>query len=505
MAFKNGENQNQRRSENVSRQNRARSDVFDTNRQLSDFEFPPISVNSTPHLIHTQTLTSTTASRHPTTSMTASTTTGYKFSTSLPATNPTPTTRGTKIPGVSGSTRNEDRIEDIHAKLDHLIKKSDEAEQMKVTISSNTARLDRMEAKLGKPEDIAVPLSLAIRNLPLPGHGEDDFQIVKALLFEIRAKDVNPDSDIVKVLRQGATGDNVGTVFVELISDDVRASVMKTKKILEHHQNPCLRRIIIKNMKSRQELKMDIAMNEMLKKLPGGENLYMANNGHIREKTAHQMAFQLSLHNRVPRVPMPRVQAPPQPPQSLYAANNLGTTRYQVQDPALAHTNQAPAPAFRYTFAEHPVPGANIAKFHDPAGISYSSTTYGAGFRYSLPPPPVPVPPIPYPAPTPWSSAPLLPTSSGLLSRSAPAYTDLSVNYCEATPISQSDQSTSITSVSGDHHPGQADLMVVSQANPQQLPVVRDQQLQEQHQEHQLTEQPQQQQVLVTSEPDSDL
>ena len=47
--------------------------------------------------------------------------------------------------------------------------------------------------------------------------------------------------------------------------------------------------------------------------------------------------------------------------------------------------------------------------------------------------------------------------------------------------------------------------MDVSQTNPQQLPVVRDQQLQEQHQEHQLPEQPQQQQVLVTSEPDSDL
>ena len=115
----------------------------------------------------------------------------------------------------------------------HLIKKSDEADQMKTQLSSNTERLVRIEAKLGKADDLAVPLSLAIRNLPLPGSGEDDIQIVKAVLFEINAKDVNPEQDIVKVVRKGATNENPGTVFVELVSDEVRASVMKTKKVFE--------------------------------------------------------------------------------------------------------------------------------------------------------------------------------------------------------------------------------------------------------------------------------
>ena len=99
--------------------------------------------------------------------------------------------------------------------------------------------------------------------------------------------------------------------MVELVSDEVRAAIMKTKKILENHHNPCLRRVIVKNMKSKQELKMDIAMNEMLRKLPGGENLYIANNGHIREKTANQMSFQNSFRSRIPprRFLQPRTQA----------------------------------------------------------------------------------------------------------------------------------------------------------------------------------------------------
>ena len=484
MAFENGGNQNQRRNLNVSRQIKARSDVFDTNRQISEFEFNPISLNTVSHLTPTQTLTSTTRPR--TMMSTTTSMTGYKFttSTSLPFTHSTTAPRDHN----TASNRNDDRIEDIHAKLDHLIKKSNEADQMKVTISSNASRLDRIEAKLGKPEDIAVPLSIAIRNLPLPGHGEDDLQIVKALLFEINARDVNPDQDIVKVLRQGATNENLGTVFVELISDDVRASIMKTKKVLEHHQNPCLRRIIIKNMKSRQEMKMDIAMNEMLKKLPGGENLYIANNGHIREKTAHQMSFQMSLQNHFPKVPMPRIQAaapPPPQPQPFYFPTDHGASRFPVQVPAWGQSN--PVPGFRHASTEQLVP------VHATGSVQANTThTHGPSFRHSQPPPslvPVPSIPIPYSAPTSWLYT---------------ANTELNVNKDEQLSISRANQATTIPSVQGDQHPGQADPSVVSQANVQQQPAVSDQQLQEQ-QGQQLPEQAQQHQELVTSELVSDL
>ena len=101
---------------------------------------------------------------------------------------------------------------------------------------------------------------------------------------------------------------------------------------------------------------MDIAMNEMLKKLPGGENFYIANNGHIREKTAHQMSFRMSLQNHVARAPTPRMQTsappPPQPPQPFYFASDRGVARHPVQEPAWRHRHSNPIPDFRYAFTE---------------------------------------------------------------------------------------------------------------------------------------------------------
>ena len=211
MAFKSGENQTQRRNEYSSRQNRARSDFFDTNRQISDFDFAPIPKNT----VATSTLTLTSTTKPSTMTNTTASSTGYKFVTNLSSSQPSPAPHNATAAGLSASSQSLDRIEDLHAKLDHLIKKSGEADQMKVSISSNSARLNRIEAKIGQPDEIAVPLSIAIRNLPLPGDGEDDLQIVKALLFVINAKDVNPEQDIVKVLRKGATGENLGTVISE--------------------------------------------------------------------------------------------------------------------------------------------------------------------------------------------------------------------------------------------------------------------------------------------------
>ena len=238
---------------------------------------------------------------------------------------------------------------------------------------------------------------------------------------------------------------------------------------------------------------MDITMNEMLKKLPGGENLYIANNGHIREKTAQQLSFQMSLQNHVPRVPMPRIQAsaPPQP-QPIYFASERGATRYTAQDPTLRHTN--PVPGFRHSFTAQPIPEASLQKFHALGPVHANTTHDGSIVRYSLPPPPPPsvtAPAIPYPAPTSWSSMTLLPTSLG-----PPG----SVPLCS----SQVNQTTSLPPVPGDHNLDQADLVVASQANLQQHPAGSDQQLQEQQQGQQLPEQPQQQEV-VTSEPVSDL
>ena len=269
----------QRRMDNSTRQNSARSTTFDGNRDLgSPDSHSPLGAHS---------MSQPNPSTGPTPSLTPS---------------PTPSTARPPPPPIDvnrlhdtfnnmqlGATPdNNVAMKDMYGMLLHLCSKSAESEQMKTVIKSNTHRHDRLEARAGGPDDIAIPLSITIRNLSMPGPGTSDLDLVKAVFREINASNVDPDRDIIKVVRQGATNENLGSVMVEMSSDDTRASLMKTKKVLETHNNPGLRKLIIKNMKSRLELKVDIALNEILKKMPGGEQCYVANNGHIREKNHRQ-------------------------------------------------------------------------------------------------------------------------------------------------------------------------------------------------------------------------
>ena len=89
-------------------------------------------------------------------------------------------------------------------------------------------------------------------------------------------------------VRYGSIANNsLGVVMVEMSSTVSRASIMKSKKILETHNNPQMRKLIIKNMKSRtrSELKTERTLKELLKLLPGGgANFFIGNNGQIRTR-----------------------------------------------------------------------------------------------------------------------------------------------------------------------------------------------------------------------------
>ena len=135
---------------------------------------------------------------------------------------------------------------------------------------------------------------------------------------------------------------------------------MKTKRVLEQHPNPELRKVIIKNMKSKAELKMDIALNQMLKKLPGGENLYIANNGHIREKTPQQKAYQNSFQTRVPH----------RPPQSLRAGFSM--PQYSMPPP----NYHAPQPAQTRDYTPLPPPAAVYQSSLYPPTVSHQNFAF---------------------------------------------------------------------------------------------------------------------------------
>ena len=178
-----------------------------------------------------------------------------------------------------------------------------------------------MEAKVGNVGEPSIPLSLAIRGLPLPSPGVEDIDLVRQVVRLIRAPNVDPEQDVVKVVRRGAREQNGGTILAEIRSKEAKAAIMKTKKVLEQSENESLRRLIIKNALTDDQMKMNRAMNGVLKLIPGGPNYYIAGNGDVRTKNERQPLSRPAWqpHHRSPRR-SPRLPRPPttesQPPRS---------------------------------------------------------------------------------------------------------------------------------------------------------------------------------------------
>ena len=62
--------------------------------------------------------------------------------------------------------------------------------KVKKVSEENTYRITQLEAKVGKPDDIALPLGLAVRYLPLPSEGNTELENVRMALNEINAPGV---------------------------------------------------------------------------------------------------------------------------------------------------------------------------------------------------------------------------------------------------------------------------------------------------------------------------
>jgi hypothetical protein len=410
-AFNAGGIINQRRKENTTRQTSARSTSFDGSRDMGSLS-PPSAHSSS------QSSTTNNSSQPP------------------PPTIDVNRLQDSFTNMQSGAVPDNTAVKDMYGMLLHLCSKSSETEEMKVEMKSNTNRIDRLEARVGGPEDIVVPLSITIRNLPMPAPGSSDLDLVKAVFREINANNVDAERDIIRVVRQGATQENLGSVMVEMSSDDTRASLMKTKKVLETHHNPGLRKLIIKNMKSRLELKVDIALNDILKKVPGGEQFYIANNGHLREKNHNQMhsnSRPFSNFNRhpnnpnfVPVQPRPNLNYQPNPtlPNSTFPKpsfpNQPNSTFPKQPNPTFPNItlpnrpnstfpNQANPTFPNPTFPNHTFPNPQFAPTYRPTFNSNANPNQQPQFNYDIltqlqnlfsrPPQNFPAPAVPIPAP----------------------------------------------------------------------------------------------------------
>ena len=215
---------------------------------------------------------------------------------------------------------------------------------LKTTVTDLKTRMAAMEAKVGNASEPSIPLSLAIRGLPLPSPGVEDIDLVRQVVRLIRAPSVDPEQDVVKVVRRGAREQNGGTILAEIRSKEAKAAIMKTKKVLEQSENESLRRLIIKNALTDDQMKMNRAMNGVLKLIPGGLNYYIAGNGDVRTKNERQPLSRPAWqpHHRSPRR-SPRLSRPPttelQPSHSQWPSQH--EQQYFSQPPPV--DNQPPS------------------------------------------------------------------------------------------------------------------------------------------------------------------
>ena len=97
---------------------------------------------------------------------------------------------------------------------------------------------------------------------------------------EINAEGIN-ESDIVRVKRVGHGTDKEGTILVEMESEDTKIKVMKTKKCLMKHQNPMLRKLKMRNMKSLEQMNQENNLYKILSLIPSGDQFVLSGSGKI--------------------------------------------------------------------------------------------------------------------------------------------------------------------------------------------------------------------------------
>ena len=163
-------------------------------------------------------------------------------------------------------------------------------EEVKADISENSERIAALEAKVGNKDECAVPLSISIQNLKRYSQG--DTEAVKNVIRRINAEGLNSEEAVSKVIRKGykpADGnqsERLGSVLVELHSSEVKAKVMKAKKMLATDDNVDMRNLRISHMKTPGQLSQDYFNRQLLKLVPGGERMYISGTGAILPKTS---------------------------------------------------------------------------------------------------------------------------------------------------------------------------------------------------------------------------
>ena len=267
---------------------------------------------------------------------------------------------------------------DMFALMLNIHSKMSETDAFRSEVTKANTRIDALEAKVGGINEVSEKLGLAIRFLPLPPTGFSDLDIARQILAEIRAPGIDVNRDVVKAVRKipskppNINQPILGTVLVEMKNEESRASIMKNKHSLQHHPDNTIRSVIIKNMKSREQMMIENLGNNILKRIPGCESTFVANNGQLREglnqpphpqnpprfgamaRSQHQPSLnrpQYNLRNQQPN--HHRNFQPNNPPPQQLQLNQPGyhSTQYQPQ----SHQDYREQPVFENNAAYTPM------------------------------------------------------------------------------------------------------------------------------------------------------
>ena len=89
-------------------------------------------------------------------------------------------------------------------------------------------------------------------------------------------------SDIIKAKRIGTTETYVGVVKVEVKNEEVRTAIMLNKKVLSNHPSDYIRDLIITNLKPDSHMFTENIARDLLKMIPGGNQVYITRSGRRR-------------------------------------------------------------------------------------------------------------------------------------------------------------------------------------------------------------------------------
>ena len=292
---------------------------------------------------------------------------------------------------------------DMFAVMLNIHSKQSETEDIRIKIEETISRLESVEAKVGDTKEVAERLGLAVRFLPLPPTGYSDLDIVKQIFHEIRAPGIDVNRDITKATRKLPVKPNtnsaqpvLGTVLVEMRNEEARSSIMKNKHTLQQHPDNNIANIVIKNMKSKEQMFMENLGNNILKRIPGCENTFVTPNGQIREGFQSNN-FQPRYQNRQP---------PHQYRQDIYPSRpQYNATQYnrpQYNTPHFSNQTQQPysylnmpRPVMANHSYQHPqsqLQPQQIQPYRDPIVFDNNSSKFPAPVPCFPNPPPVAVP-----------------------------------------------------------------------------------------------------------------